>query len=62
VDPSEHNEVQQGQGQGVALGLGQSQIRAQTGRTQAEWGPGQPDLVPDLVNGSPTCGRGVETR
>lgn len=28
---------------------------------QAGWGPGQPDLVPNLMVGSPACGKGMET-
>jgi len=27
---------------------------------QAEWGPGQSDLVLGLADGNPACGRGVE--
>jgi len=26
---------------------------------QVGWGPGQPDLVPDMEVGGPACGRGV---
>jgi len=26
-----------------------------------EWGPGQPDLVPELEVGGPACGRGLGT-
>ena len=27
---------------------------------QVGWGPGQSDLVPDLVVGNPVCSRGLE--
>ena len=30
-------------------------------RVQVGWGPGQPDLIPDLEVGDPACGRGVGT-